>query len=202
MGTALLILAALAGLLLVLLAVPIDVAFRVRGIESLQGQFNIRWLFGLLRFRLQLPSPARPKPQARRPDRPPASTARAARKTRRRRAALAVLREAGFRDRCYCLVKDFLRAAHLRLDLRIRLGLGDPADTGRLWALIGPLNAAAPSLHDVVIRIEPEFIDAVFEFDAQGQCRLVPLQLLALAGIFAVSPPSLRAWRSMSLANA
>ena len=48
---------------------------------------------------------------------------------------LAVVRQSGFRRRLYRLVKDLVRAAHLqRLRLRIRLGLGDPADTGRLSA--------------------------------------------------------------------
>lgn len=38
-------------------------------------------------------------------------------------------------------------AAHLhQFRLRMRLGLGDPADTGLLWAVVGPLNALAQGM--------------------------------------------------------
>ena len=80
--------------------------------------------------------------------------------------------------------------------MRARLGLGDPAETGRLWALLGPLNAAARNLARIDLQIEPEFLDPVFEFDARGACRLVPLRFLALAAAFLLSPATLRAWRT------
>jgi hypothetical protein len=111
--------------------------------------------------------------------------------------ALAVLRQAAFRRRVLRLVRDLLAAAHLRhLQLRLRLGLGDPADTGCLWALMGPVSAWSQTLRDARVQIEPEFMGAVLEFQAQGQARLVPLQLLTLVVVFALSPVSLRAWRT------
>ena len=79
----------------------------------------------------------------------------------------------------------------------MRLGLGDPADTGRLWALVGPLNAAANNLRNAQVQIEPEFMDPLFEFRFDGRLLVVPLQLVALAIGFALSPASLRAWRTL-----
>ncbi len=84
----------------------------------------------------------------------------------------------------------------------MRLGLGDPADTGRLWAFLGPLNAAAQNLRNAEVRIEPEFVDPTFEFEINGRVRLVPLQFLALATAFALSPPSIRAWRTLRIKHA
>ena len=78
--------------------------------------------------------------------------------------------------------------------MHARLGLGDPADTGRLWALVGPLNAAVQGLARADWRIEPEFVDPVFEVDARGGCRLVPLRFLALGVGFVLSPVTIRAW--------
>jgi hypothetical protein len=79
----------------------------------------------------------------------------------------------------------------------MRLGMGDPADTGRLWALLGPLNAAADNLRHAEVQIEPDFADSSLEFQFDGRLRVVPLQLVALATGFALSPASLRAWRTL-----
>jgi hypothetical protein len=184
-------------LIALLLAVPIDVAFRVKGIEAFEGQVSIRWLFGLVRLQLRLPGRARKKPRT-----APTKGSSATRRNRKagggRRNVLAVLRQAEFRRRALRFAADLLRAAHLReLGLWLRLGLGDPADTGRLWALLGPLNAAVQNLRGAEVRIEPEFIDPVLEFDARGRSLLVPLQIVALAVAFALSLPSLRAWRTL-----
>ena len=49
------VLIALAGLLtlvLLLLAVPFDVAFKLQGMRRLSGQVTVTWLYGLLRFRI------------------------------------------------------------------------------------------------------------------------------------------------------
>jgi hypothetical protein len=185
----------------VLLALPLDVAFRLEAVERFDGQVTIRWLFGLVRVRF----PVARSGAARRTQRPAPplepEAAPAPRKPARRGArphVFAVLGQAAFRRRVYRLARDLVRAAHLRgLELRLRLGLGDPADTGRLWALVGPLGAFARNLRRADVRIEPAFTDPVFELRAQGQARLVPLQLLALAVAFVLSPASIRAWLTL-----
>lgn len=195
MGAVLLVIAVLAGLVLLLLAVPVDVAFGFEGIEAFRGQVTIRWLFGLVRFRIRVPGVGKPPPE--RETEPKAARVQARPGARGRGAKLlAVLRQAGFRQRVYRLVKGLVRAAHIRqLRLRMRLGLGDPADTGRLWAVVGPLSAAAQDLRRAQVWIEPDFIDPVLEFQARGRLLLVPLQFLLVAVAFALSPPSIRAWR-------
>ena len=186
------------GLAVLLLAVPIDVAFRCAGIHALNGQITIRWLFGLVRFRIRFPAAIKsrsPEPGTE----PPAARVRVKPKPHDSRSnILAVFRQTSFRRRTYRLVKDLVHAAHLRqLRLRMRLGLGDPAETGCLWAFVGPLDALARTLLNADIRIDPEFIEPVFEFEAKGRVLLVPLQFLALAVTFALSPPSIRAWRTL-----
>ena len=195
MGAVLLVIAVLAGLVVLLLAVPVDVAFGFEGIEAFRGQVTIRWLFGLVRFRIRVPGVSKPPPE--RETEPKAARVQARPGSRGRGTkVLAVLRQAGFRQRVYRLVRGLVRAAHIRqLRLRMRLGLGDPADTGRLWAVLGPLSAAAQDLRGAQVWIEPDFIDPVLEFQARGRLLLVPLQFLSVAVAFALSPPSIRAWR-------
>lgn len=186
MTVVLIALAILAGLLL-LLAVPIDLAFRCRGIDAPDAQLRLRWLFGLLRIERHWPRPVRD-----------ASAPAAAKKRKNRSRGLALLRQDAFRQRLWRLLKDLLRALHIHdLALQLKLGLGDPADTGRLWAVVGPLSAVLQGRRNVRLDLQPEFVDAALEFDAQGRLTLIPLQYLALALVFALSPPSIQAWRSL-----
>lgn len=190
----LLVAAALLGLVLLLLAVPVDLEVRLEGIDPLEGQVGIGWLFGLLRFRIPIPGAGRPEPE---PETRPKEAPQRPRARGRSRNALAALRPAEFRGRIYRLIRDVVRAVHVRrLSLRVRLGLGDPADTGRLWALMGPLDALA-RMGNAEVRIEPDFVDPVLEFEIDGRVRLVPLRLIALAVAFVLSPPTIRAWRTL-----
>ncbi|MBA4176257.1 MAG: hypothetical protein C0505_06820 [Leptothrix sp. (in: Bacteria)] len=198
MMAALAVLGAVLGLLLLLLAVPVGVEFRLRRVGAFDARVTIRWLFGLVRLRAGWPMPAA---GARRPA--PARRAKPGHGPRGSPGrALRLFGDAAFRRRVVRLVRDLVAAARLRdLSLHARLGLGDPADTGRLWALIGPLNAAAQGLARCELRVEPDFGDPVFEFDARGAALLVPLRLLALGVAFVLSPATLRAWRAVGAAD-
>lgn len=182
--------AVILGLLALLLAVPVTVAFELAGMAPLRGQVWVRALFGLIQFHI-------PTPVAQEAPEHPAS-----RKRRTRGGgganALDALRQAEFRRRIYRLARDLFGAAHLhQVRLRMRLGLGDPADTGLLWAFVGPLNAMAQDMPNVDVGIEPDFMEPVCEFEVHGRLMLIPLQLLTLAIAFALSPTSMRVWRTL-----
>jgi hypothetical protein len=190
------LLAGLVGLGILLLAVPVSVDFRVQGIEPFSGHVGVRWMFGLVRLRLPFPgagsSPRRREEVPKAPRDGDGSAPRG-----RGRNVLAALRQGAFRRRVQRLVGDLVRAVHVhRVRLLMRLGLGDPADTGRLWALVGPVNAVA-RWRDVDIRIEPDFLEPVLEFEADGRVDVVPLRFVVLVVGFALSPPTLRAWRTV-----
>lgn len=183
-------------LVLILLGLPLHVAFQFEGLQAPCARFTVNGLFGLLRVGLVLPAAARDSTRV--PERPVTKAQPAHRWPRLGGAGvLAALRQAAFRQRLLRLARDMLAAAHLQqLRLRLRLGLGDPADTGCLWAVVGPVAAWARTHRDAEVQIEPDFIDAVLEIQAQGRARIVPLQLLGLVAVFALSPVSLRAWRA------
>ena len=183
------------GLVLSLLAVPVTVAFRVEHIKGIRGQVSFRWLFGLVRYRAAMPDAGRAESH---------DKVRIAGKVRKRgkgsgaRGILRLMRQSEFRRRFARLVRAVLRTIQARdLYLHLRIGLGDPADTGRLWALFGPIAGLAGSLRGAEIRLEPEFSDPVLELESHGEFRLVPLQIVALTAFFAASPSTLRAWHSM-----
>ncbi len=72
--------------------------------------------------------------------------------------------------------------------MRIRIGLGDPADTGQLWSIVGPVAGILANSKEVVLEIEPEFFDATFELDGSGNIGIVPLQLIYLIFGVLLSP--------------
>jgi hypothetical protein len=197
------------GLLLVLLialtAIRVELQFHKSWPRRPESFVRIRWAFGLVRAQI---SPRRSK------ERPAKGEAAAARKAapprkrprkkrnRKKRNVLKALRQAGVRRRLIRFLEDLWRAIHKDdLHLRVRLGLGDPADTGRLWALVGPISALLRTLPGTSVVIEPEFSDSACEANAAGNVRVVPLKVIALIVSLLLSPAIWRGFRAMRAAS-
>ena len=192
----------LLALLVALLAVPLTVVFSIHRIKEARGLVRFRWLFGLVRFQLRIPQADRPEPRPQSTTRKKAKPPRQTKEKVNARGIVSLLKQPAFRRRLYRFIRDMLRATHARnLFLRLRIGLGDPADTGRLWAVIGPIAGMAQNLRSAAVRIEPEFMDPVFEVESHGQFRLVPIQFIALMVAFLMSPTMLPAWRRLLRRN-
>lgn len=193
---------ALVGLLLVAaLALPVAIEFQVEHRHGTRGRATLRGLFGLVRVRIDRTAAASPAPP------PPGREPQPAGRARGRRDGGARVRrllgDAAWRRRVLRLARDLLRVVQLRhLSLRGRLGLGDPADTGLLWAVLGPLEATVRPLTRIELRLQPDFVEAVCEVDAQGECVLVPLHVVRLGLGFVLAPATWRAWRDARPADA
>ncbi len=182
--------------LIALLAVPVTLTYRLSWQQKLQGNVMLQWLFGLVR--VQLTRPARAERSA--PEKKPGKGKRGskAKGARKKNNPMAALRQKPFRRRMLRFGRDIWRAFRKRdLYLRIRVGLGDPADTGQLWALCGPLSGWLTTVEDASIVLEPEFVDAVFELDSSGKISVIPLQLLYLVFGLLCSRPFWRGMRRM-----
>ena len=196
----LLIIAILLVLLLVLLTVPISVTFRMDRIKEINGHVIFHWLFGLVRFRVGIPRAVKAV------KRHPKKTREKTKKRKQGdnvRVVIALLKQSVFRRRVIRFSKDLFCAAHARdIYLRLRIGLGDPADTGRLWGVLGPVTGIATNLRFAEVRIEPEFLAPALEVESHGKLRLIPLQFIVLATAFMLSPATLQAWRTLHRSNA
>ncbi|MDH5527524.1 MAG: DUF2953 domain-containing protein [Nitrospirota bacterium] len=178
---------AIAGGLLALLAVPVDVAVAAHRRDRLETRLTVGWLWGVVSLRAPGPGPNRP-PRPKRKKKP------RLRKPSGTRRALAMARSADFPRRVLRLGRDLLHRIHIRrLDLDLRLGLADPADTGRLWGLIGPAAALLALPSTARIAITPEFSEPLLHMDAHAQVRIVPAVLLGVLARFMLSPTTLRA---------
>ena len=166
-----------------LLAIPLSVSFKLSWRQALISQITVSWLYGLIRLHF---SPSEKHPpykniatwSRRSEGNKPHSDNKATLITRLQKKAL--------RRRILRYMQDCWQA--IRKDnftIHGRVGLGDPADTGQLWAVMGPVTAILQNLESASIRIEPDFIDSTIEFDSSGDIRLMPLQLLYLTiGLF------------------
>jgi len=187
-------------LLLVLLTVPISVAFRLDRIKEINGQVIFHWFFGLVKFRIGIPRAV--KAVTRHPKKTRGKTKKY-KPGDKVRVVIALLKQSAFRRHVIRLIKDLLCAAHARdLYLRLRIGLDDPADTGRLWGFLGPVAGIATNLRFAEVLIEPEFMAPALEVESHGELRLIPIQFIALATVFMLSPVTLQAWRRLRRSNA
>jgi hypothetical protein len=194
-GFVLLIIAILLVLLLVLMTVPISLAFRIDRIEEIKGHVIFRWFFGLVRFRIGIPAAIK---AVTRKKRKPGGKNKKLKQGGNIRVVIALLKQSAFRERAFRFFKGFLCATQTRdLYLRLRIGLGDPADTGCLWGFLGPVAGIAANIRSAEVRIEPEFMASALEVESHGELRLIPLQFIVLATTFMMSPTALQAWRTL-----
>ena len=196
------VLAVLAALLLLAgatLAVPVAFAVHVERERELKVDWRLTWLFGLVEAR----SGTR-RTRSRRGTKPgePARTAAehaASPPPARRgpRTALALLGTPGFLRRAGRLVKDLARLVACDVfSLHVEFGLDDPADTGRLYAALVPLQVAAMA-SQLDVRCQPNFLEPGLRGSCDTALHVTPLSVIGVLAGFLCSPPALRAARAV-----
>jgi hypothetical protein len=181
-------------LIVILLAVPVTMTYQLSWKQTLSANFRLNWAFGLIRADVS-PDQVTSKPG--KPEATLAKTDRRGRSPDKKLNFLAAIRQRSFRRRILRFISDVWRAIHKKnVQLLVRLGLGDPADTGQLWGVLGPLSGAFAHPRDVRIAIEPDFLDSTFAVDSSGTIRMIPLQLAVLTLGLLFSPPI---WRGIML---
>jgi len=181
-------------LIVVLLAMPVTLTYQLSWKQTFSADVRLNWAFGLVRADV---SPAQARSKADKPEPDPEKAGRRGKPKGRKANVMAAIRERTFRRRILRFVSDLWHGIRKKnVELLVRLGLGDPADTGRLWAVLGPLSGMLARLRDARVVIEPDFLDATFEVDSSGTIRMIPLQFVVLALGLLVSPA---VWRGIVL---
>jgi hypothetical protein len=175
-GTAVLGIALLLVLFLaLLLSVPLEFVLHVRTGEERRTRVAVRWLFGIVRKDIYS--------KKRKPKKP------AKERKRKYRGFPSFLRSREIILRLVRLLLELLAQVRVRqIAASLRVGLGDPADTGILYGL---LCAGLSSLNfppKAGVRVEPVFDQALFEATADGTVRVYPITLFPACLRFAFSP--------------
>jgi len=179
------------------LAIPVALKFRVAWPDTERLKLEVGWAFGLVRFRIDGAQGARSSSAGGRQS--PRRRRRNDSSKRKLRIA-SLVRDQRFRRRLARFVGRTWRALGKdRVRIHLRIGLDDPADTGRLWAVLGPASALLADVREAALELQPDFHDEVFQLDGSGSVRVVPLHLLLLAAGLAVSPV---VWRGLWQARA
>jgi hypothetical protein len=197
--------------ILVLLAIPVDVLFRVDSDSPTPVEVALGLFAGLYELQLtgsepdeaaepepepappETPEPAPPEPEAAE-ERPPAEDPS---RLNYARIGLAVLRTDGFVRHTVRWIRRLVTSFHVRdFSAHLRLGTGDPADTG---VLCGRLQSALPvarTLGPVDVTVTPDFDHDVFAASALVRLRASPLGLVWITLRYIVSRTTYRAARA------
>ena len=98
--------------------------------RHIEDNAELKWAFSLFRKRIL---PAKSKPVTSKSEQAGRRTGRLLRPTRTKPAILSALLPKDFRRRITRYVHDVWHAVHKEdVKMRLRIGLGDPADTGQL----------------------------------------------------------------------
>ncbi len=185
-------LASLAALIVLLLCVPLDIRLNV----DVPGKPMVRlaWLFGLVSKEItrRKKKPEEKRPAVRRKPR--------ARKIRAR-AVFDILRTRGLLKQVSGLLKGILRCLKIKeFGANFRVGLDNPADTGLLFAFVGPATVFLSSAFPCEIRVQPSFDDeAVFEGYLHGTLRLRPIKVATPFLRFVFSLATIRVIKTLVL---
>lgn len=180
-----------------LLTIPLSFSFSIIKKQRLESHTTIIGLFGLVKIQTHFPHRVQSKKKPAAITSKVKRNAKQARKTHNRQG-LALITQPVFRRHIMKFIKRMITATHAKnIYLCCRLGLSDPADTGRLWSVIGPLSGLVKNLQSMTIKIEPEFINEGIEIESHGNFRLVPLQLITIILAFIFSATTLRAWQTL-----
>lgn len=176
---------ALLAIVLGVLALPVEIRFSAAfdGPDgALRREGRLRWAFGLVRVALGTGGREKiPRPR---------------REVRRQRPSRFNVRRLvlnpNFWMRLKLLLRRLLGAVHWRrLRFHARVGMDDPADTGRLSGLVSAVLAPmAPGFPE--LSIEPVFDGPTLSFQCDGEVRLIPLQVAWVLLSFAAAPTT---WR-------
>ena len=164
----------LAILILLVLCIPFEMTFDMQATDHPAFRARVLWGFGLIRKELaatrkagenMCEDDAKPKPQKR-------DIGGA--------ALIQIIKSKKLLSQLRRLAIDTLRCLRLKaFTADLRIGLDDPADTGLLFALIGPAVVCLRAIWPHPIRVAPSFAEeAVIEGYAHGTVRVHPIQLI------------------------
>jgi len=181
------IVASLVVILFLVLCVPLDMVLHADVYGKPKFRLRFSWLFGLVSKEI---TGKKKKP----PDKRRAAKGKKKHGRIDTRVIFRILRTKGVLRRLKELLKDVFSCLKFReLVADFKIGLGNPADTALLFAIIGPATAFLGSSHLHKIRFEPSFgDDAVLEGYSHVTVRLRPIRLVSPFPKFAFSLTALR----------
>lgn len=190
------VIASLAVLLVFVLCVPLDMVLHADVYGKPKVRLRFSWLFGLVSKEI---TGKKEEPVEKRR----VAKGKKKRRWRDTRVIFRILRTKGVPRRFKELLKDLFSCLNFRdLVADFKIGLGDPADTGLLFTLLGPATVFLGSSRLHQIRFEPSFSDdAILQGYSHGTVRLRPIRLVPPFLKFAFSLTAIRVAKTLILSK-
>ena len=182
------------GLVIFILCVPLDMDFRVHVYGRPKLRLRLVWLFGLVNKEL-----SREKKKAR--EKKEAAEEKPKKKRRAGFGAiLEILKVRGLAGQFKSLLRGVMRSFRIgQLEADFKIGLDNPADTGLLLAVIGPVTHILNRSFPHRVRVQPSFTEAVLEGFSSGNLSIRPIRLVPPLLRFVFSPATVRALKRLVL---
>ncbi len=178
----------------VLLSIPADFAFQFEREADCKSRLRVEWLFGLVGMDV------RPKRKPERPEKK--EKKREKEKKRKTRVAAALVKNRNIVQKSLAFARDIFRLLKIRdFTLHLRIGFYDPADTGLLFAALGPFLVFTKSAFSSDIQIQPDFNQETLQYQCRGYIRVFPIQVVATTIPFILSPTVLRSIKAVVAAR-
>lgn len=181
-------LVSLAAFVALCLCIPIELVFYVNTATRPKIRLRLVWFFGLISKELRH-SEEKPKKKA-----ISEHDTRIDDWLQRIKFPLDILQTKGLFRRVIIFVKKIVKCFHVKeLAANLKVDLDNPADTGRLFAVLAPLNLAITYFLPYPVKIEPSFTgETIIAGYLNGAIKLIPIQIAASFIWFAFSLPFLR----------
>ena len=155
--------------------IPVALSFQIYWKSEFEGNIELSWFFGIITASFHpFKSTNHPAKYEQRKNKAVYSQ----RSTYKNKKFLYVIGQTEFRQRLTMFILDLWHAINKRdVNLNIRIGTGDPAETGQLWAVVGPVAGILSTVKGASIEIEPEFFDTTFELQSRGDIQFTPLKI-------------------------
>lgn len=170
-------------LVVVVLAIPLDLVLHADVYGKPRLRLRLDWLFGLISKDItgRVKKPRQPEKEKAKPE---------LRKSMSRAlASLKLLKTKGLLTQVKRLLKDIFGRLEVRdIGADLAIGLDDPADTGLLFAVVGPATVLLDYLFPNRLKVRPSFTgEAIFEGYLDGTVRIRPVKFVAPVARFVFS---------------
>ena len=171
-------------IILLLLFIPVEIIFNVRRYDCFDNKVDAGFLFGLFRLRLY------PKPKKEKQKKIKEIKEKQGVKFRK---YSKLLQNGPFLKKILSFIQNTLNILRFEISkLHLRLGLDDPADTGNLWSILGPVSAILGSRLTEDIIVEPDFSEPRIDLDIEGRMSVKPVKLIYVSLLFLLSPTTIK----------
>jgi len=183
----LILLVSLVLLVVVMLASPVRFTVTIDTSATKRVHTKVNWFYGLLNFELKdyRKTPKKTKQAAVKSR--TISKRRFSKITRKKVKFL--LPSKGFKRRIFRFLLDFIKTINLSVSyFKLGFGLNDPAETGKLYALLFPLSIWLKQHGIKQTELIPHYMDYAFYLKSEINIQFVPLKQLGLIMQFLISP--------------